>query len=160
MLQVINLISFHGSLVLVCGRCCCALWRAPNLHPNGSRSHRWGVRRLRSRGDRGIVDFTLPRISLVVEPLESAIQRARNFLFRSHWSLRGCRNDCILPAFSKRRPALVGSSYFSWRRRDYGNRRHFVFSRTAVVAENSRCCVRYHWFVFAAQIEIGFMFIS
>ena len=46
-------------------------------------------------------------------PLESAIQRAGNFLFRSYRNLRRRWNDCILPAFSKRRPALVRFQRFS-----------------------------------------------
>ena len=60
-----------GSLVLVRGRCCCALWRASNLHPNGGRSHWRRPRRLCSRSDRGIVDLGLSCIPLDSEPLGS-----------------------------------------------------------------------------------------
>jgi hypothetical protein len=65
----------------------------------------------------------------------------------------GAWNDCVLPAFSKRRSALFGSSYPCRRRGNHGHRWNSVFPRSAVMAANRWHYVRHHRFVFAAQIE-------
>src|SRR5262245_32013916 len=107
--RVIHFISYShdcGSLVLVRSRCCCALWCASNLYPDGGRSHWRRPRRLCSRSDRGFVDLDLSCIPLVSEPLGSKIESKRNFLFRAYWYLRRCRNNCILSTLPKRRSAL------------------------------------------------------
>lgn len=139
-------------MVLVRGRCCCALWRAPNLHSNGGGSHRRGLGRIRCRSDSRIDDLTLPRVPLAGEPLESAIQRARSFLFRSYWNLRRRWDNCILPSFSKRRSAFFCSSDLGRRRRHHGHRRDSILPRAAIVATVGRCGIRDRRFVPAATL--------
>jgi len=79
------------------------------------------------------------------EPLGSTIDGRGNFLLCAHGGLCKRWRNCILPAFSKRRPAVVGSSDFGWRCGDHGDCRNSVFPRTAIMAENRGSCVRDHW---------------
>src|SRR6266403_268327 len=151
---------FRGSLVLVCGRCCCALRRSPNLYSSCGRAHRRGARRFCCRSQCRIVDSYLSCISLAQQRLESEIQRGRVQLFTSHGNLCWCWHDRVLSSFSKGRAAVGCAGYFSRRRGHHGHRWHLVFPRSTIVAENRRRCVRDHWFVFAAQIEIHSVFIS
>src|SRR5437762_9237237 len=98
---------FRGSLVLVCGRCCCALRRSPNLYSSCGRAHRRGARRFCCRSQCRIVDSYLSCISLAQQRLESEIQRGRVQLFTSHGNLCWCWHDRVLSSFSKGR-AIVG----------------------------------------------------
>jgi hypothetical protein len=66
----------------------------------------------------------------------------------------GAGTSRVLLTFSKGRPALFRSSHFSGRRGNHGHRRDSFLSRTAIVAANSRHCVRHRRFVFAAKIKI------
>ena len=119
-----------------------SLRRTSNLYQARGGPHRRRFGRIRCRSHRRIVDPNLSRVSLVGEPLESAIQCARNFLFCSHRRLRWCGHNCILPTFSERRTALVCSSHFGGRCGDHGHRRHSVLSRTAFMAAASRRDIR------------------
>ena len=74
-------------------------------------------------------------------------------LFCAYRYLRRRRNNCVLPAVSKRRSAVFRSCYSGGWRRDHGRRWHLVFPRTAILAANRRHCFCCHRFVFAAQIE-------
>ena len=78
----------HGSLILVRSCRSCPLRHASNLYQASGGPHRRRLGRIHCRSDGRIVDLSLPRVPLAGEPLESAIQRAGNFLFRSHWRLR------------------------------------------------------------------------
>ena len=141
------------SLVLVCGRCCRALWRASNFHPDGGRSHWRRAGRLCSRSDRGLVDLGLSCIPLVGESVGPKVESKRNYLFCAYRYLRRRRNDCILPALPKRRSTLVCSRDSGGWRRDHGPRWRLILPRSTILAANGRHCVRNHRFVFAAQIE-------
>jgi hypothetical protein len=81
-----------------------------------------------------IVDLSLSRVSLVGEPLESAIQWQGNSLFCSHRNKRRRMNDRLFPFVSKGRSAIRRTRHSGWRRGDHGDRGYFVFSRSAVVA--------------------------
>jgi hypothetical protein len=142
-----------GGLVLVCGHRCCALWRASNLHPDGSRSHWRRAGRFCGRNNRGVVDIVVPCIPLVGESVGPKVESKRNCLFCAHRHLRRRRNNCVLPVVSKRRSAVFRSCYSGGWRRDHGRSGHLVFPRTAILAANHRHCSRCHRFVFAAQIE-------
>jgi hypothetical protein len=142
-----------GGLVLVRGHRCCALWRASNLHPNSSRPHWRRAGRFCGRSNRCVVDLVLPDIPLVGESVGSKGVSKRNSLFCAYWYLRRRRNNCVLPAVSKRRSPVFGSCHSGGWRRDHGSRWHLVFPRTAIVAANRRHCFRSDWFVFPAQIE-------
>lgn len=143
-----------GSLVLVRGRCCCALWRASDLYSDGGRSHWRRAGRLCSRSDRGLVDLGLSCIPLVGEPVGPKVESKRNYLFCACWCLRRRRNNCILPALPKRWSTLVCSRDSGRWRSDHGRRWHLVLPRSAILAANRRHCVCHHRFVFAAQIKI------
>ena len=151
----------HGSLILVRSCRSCPLRHASNLYQASGGPHRRRLGRIHCRSDGRIVDLSLPRVPLAGEPLESAIQRAGNFLFRSHWRLRWRGNDRILPAFSERRAALFCPRHSGRRRRDHGHCWHFVFPRTAFVATASRCRIRDRRFVPPATLarrQSGFDF--
>ena len=120
---------------------------------------RW-PRRLCCRSQCRIVHSYLSCISLAQQRLESEIQRGRVQLFTSHGNLCWCWHDRVLSSFSKGRAIVGCAGYFSRRRGHHGHRWHLVFPRSTIVAENRRRCVRDHWFVFAAQIEIHSVFIS
>src|SRR5262249_21822233 len=62
-----------GSLVLVCGRCCCALRRAPNLYPARCRAHRRRTGRFCCRSECCIVDSSVSLVSLAQQTLDSKI---------------------------------------------------------------------------------------
>src|SRR4029453_5303183 len=91
-----------GGLVLVCGHRCSALWRASNLHPDGSRSHWRRTGRFCGRSNRGVVDPVFSCVSLVGESVGPKVESERNYLFCAYWYLRRRRNNCVLLALSKR----------------------------------------------------------
>src|SRR5262249_33439221 len=141
------------SLVLVRGRCCCALWCASNLHPDGGRSHWRRPWRLCSRSDRSVVDLGLSCIPLVSEPVGSEVESKRNYLFCAYWYLRWRRNNRILSTLPKRRSALFRSCHSGGRRGNHGCGWDFVFSRSAILAANRWDRVCHHRFVSAAHIK-------
>lgn len=94
------------------------------------------------------------RVSLVGEPLESAIHYARNLLFCSHWHLRGGGHDCVFSSVSERRPAFFCPRNFGWRRGNNGYCRYFVFSRIAFLAATARCRARDCGTLFATQVTL------
>ncbi len=98
-----------ASLVLVrrCRRY--SLRRASNLYQARGGPHWRRLGRIRCRGDGRIVNLSLPRVSLAGEPLEPAIDCARNFLFGSHRRLRWRRHNCPFSSLSKRRAAFSRS---------------------------------------------------
>jgi len=69
----------------------------------------WAFRR---RSERCSIDLTLPWLSLFDEPLESAIQSLRNFLFHSYRPLCRRRHNRVLPSLSTRRSTFSCSSDF------------------------------------------------
>jgi hypothetical protein len=151
--SVRHLIWPHGFLVLVCGYRGCSLWSTSNLHPNGGRSHRRRSRRICCRSDSRIVDPALSCVSLAGGPLESTVECARNFLFRSHRNLRRRGNNRVLSSVSTRWSAIGCSGYFSRRRRHHGDCWHLVFPRSTVVATLSRCRIRDCGIVLAAKVD-------
>ena len=86
-------------------------------------------------------------ICLVAGSLESAIQRARNFLLRSYRNLRRRWNDRLFSLVSKRGSAFRRTRHLGWRRGDHGYRRNLIFSRIAVVAATARHRVRNRWVI-------------
>src|SRR4029077_7101187 len=153
--RVIHFIRYTpicGSLVLVRGPCCRALRRTSNFHTSCGRAHWRRARRFCCRSQCCGIHFPLSCISLVGEPVESAIQCTRNFLFRPDWHLRGGWDDRVLPAVSEGRAAFFCSGHSCWRRCNHGYCRYFVFSRTAIMAAPSRRRVRHRRFVLVAQI--------
>ena len=140
-------------MVLVCSRRRYSLRRASNLYQARGGPHRRRLGRIRCRSDGRIVDLSLPRVSLGGEPLESAIQCARNFLFRSHRHLRGRGHNCLFSSLSKRRAALRCSGHFSSRRGNHGHRGYFVFPGSPIVAAVTWYHARNRRIVFVAEMN-------
>jgi len=154
MVDICRLISTSGSLVLVCGRCCCALRRASNLYQARGRPHRRRLGRIRCRSDGRIVDLSLPRVSLAGEPLDSAIQCARNFLFRSHRRLRWRRHNCLFSSLSKRWATFCRSCNSGLWCGPHGDRWHFIFPRTSILAACPGDHAGDYWITFAAALRL------
>jgi len=125
---------------------------ASNLYQARGGPHRGRLGRIRCRSDGRIVDLSLSRVSLVGEPLESAIQCAGNFLFRSYRHLRRRGHDRIFSPLSKRRAAFFCAGDFGRWRSDHGHRRNVIFPRTAVLAAAHWHCVCNHRIVSVAPM--------
>jgi hypothetical protein len=104
--------------------------------------HRRRLGRIRCRGHGCIIDLNLSRVSLVGEPLESAIQRAGNFLFHSHGRVRGRGHDCVFSSLPERRAVVSGPSHSCGRRSDHGHRGDSVLPGAGIVAAAHRNCSR------------------
>ncbi len=137
-----------------------SLRRASNLYQARGRPHRRRLGRIRCRGDGRIVNLSLPCVSLAGEPLESAIQCVRNFLFRSHRSLCRSGHDSVLSAFSTRWSAVGRSGYFSRRRGHHGRRWYFIFPRSSVLAAYARDRAGDYWITFVAALRLCKQFLG
>jgi len=126
---------------------------ASNLYQACGGPHRRRLGRIRCRSHGRIVDLSLPRVSLAGEPLESAIQCPRDFLFCSHGRVRRRGDNCVFSSFPKRRAAISRPSHSCGGRCDHGNRWHLVFPRTTIVAAVTWHHVRDRWISFVAEIN-------
>ena len=138
---------------MVCGCSSHTLWRASNFYQAGGGRHRRRLGRIRRRSDRCIIDLTVPWVSMVDEPLKSAVQHVRNFLFCSYWPLCRRRYNRVLPSLSKRRSTFSRSSDFGWWRGNHGHRRYIVLPRNADMAAVFWYLASYCRIVFAATIN-------
>jgi hypothetical protein len=87
-----------------------------------------------------IVNLSLSRVSLAGEPLESTIECAGNFLFRSYRRLRGRGHNHILPSLSKRWATLGRAGHSRGWRCHHDDRGGFIFPGTSLVATAHRNC--------------------
>src|SRR5204863_3871339 len=150
----------RGSLVLVCSRCCCALWRASNLYSTSSRTHWRGSRRFHCRSQCCSIDLDLSRNFVVQRAVEPKIHRSWVQLFVSHRNLRRSGHNRVFSSFPAWWSTVGCSRDFSRWGGHHGDRGHCVFPRSTILAEDHRRRVCHHRFVFAAQIEIHSVFTS